>query len=108
MRILSTLAGLFLTFLLFMTGARFLLLLLNANKGNDIVHWILSRSDYWVKPFVDLFQLANQGVGDTGGFVEPASLIAFIVYAVVGGFILAALNGGLTGRFGRGRVLREA
>lgn len=105
MRILSTLAGLFLTFLLFMTGARFVLLLLNANKSNDIVHWILSRSDFWVKPFVDLFHLTNKAVGDTGGVFEPASLIAFIVYAVVGGFILAVLNGGLFGGFGGRRIV---
>src|ERR1700730_17407634 len=108
MRILSTIAGLFLTFLLFMTGVRFLLLLLNSDKANEIVHWILSRSDYWVKPFVSLFHLTNKAVGDTGGVFEPASLIAFIVYAVVGSLILAALNGAILGGFGRGRVLREA
>jgi hypothetical protein len=107
MRILSFLAGLFLTFLLFMTGARFVLLLLNANNGNEIVHWILSRSDFWVKPFMDMFSLTNKAVGDTGGVVEFASLIAFIVYAVVGGFILAVLNGGLFGG-SRGGVLHEA
>ena len=109
MRILSVLAGLFLTFLLFMTGVRFLLLLLNANKANEIVHWILSRSDYWVKPFVNLLHRTNKAVGDTGGVFEPASLIAFIVYAIVGSLILAALNGALFGGFGGGRrVLREA
>jgi len=108
MRILSTLAGLFLTFLLFMTGARFMLLLLNANKGNEIVHWILSRSDYWVKPFINLFHLTNKAVGDTGGVFEPASLIAFIVYAIVGSLILAALNGALFGGLGSGRILHEA
>ena len=85
MRILSILAGLFLTFLLFMTGARFILLLLDVNKGNEVVHWILSRSDFWVRPFANLLQLSNRAVGDTGGFFEPASLIAFIVYAVIGG-----------------------
>jgi hypothetical protein len=108
MRILSALAGLFLTFLLFMTGARFFLLLLNANKENDIVHWLLSRSDYWVKPFFNLFDLTDQAVGDTGGVVEPASLIAFIVYAVVGSLILAALSGALFATFGRRQVLNEA
>jgi len=107
MRILSTLAGLFFTFLLFMTGARFVLLLLNANKDNDIVHWILSRSDFWVKPFVNVFHLANKAVTDTGGVFEPASLIAFIVYAIVGSLILAILNGTLFGGFGRRRVLVE-
>jgi len=108
MRILSALAGIFLTFLLFMTGARFILLLFDANKGNEIVHWILSRSDFWVKPFANLFQLSNRAVGDTGGFVEPASLIAFIVYAVIGGLLLAALNGALFGGFGSRRLLRES
>jgi hypothetical protein len=107
MRILSALGGLFLTFLLFMTGARFTLLLLNANKDNDIVHWILSRSDYWVKPFFNLFDLKNQAVGDTNGVFEPASLIAFIVYAFVGSLILAALSGALFGGFGRRRILQE-
>jgi hypothetical protein len=105
MRILSILGGLFLTFLLFMTGARFLLLLLNTNKDNEIVNWILSRSEFWVKPFFNLLDLSNKAVGDTGGVAEPASLIAFIVYAVVGSIILAALSGALFG--GRGR-LREA
>ncbi len=107
MRFLSLLAGLFLTFLMFMTGARFLLLLLNANKDNEIVHWILSRSDYWVKPFFNLFHLTNQAVGDTNGVFEPASLIAFIVYTIVGSLILAALSGALFDGFGRRRILRE-
>ena len=107
MRILSTLAGIFLTFLLFMTGARFVLLLLNANKENEIVKWILSRSDFWVKPFVDIFHLTNEAVGDTGGVFEPASLIAFIVYAIVGSIILAALSGSLFGGIGRRRILTE-
>jgi hypothetical protein len=61
-----------------------------------------------VKPFANLFHLSNQAVGDTGGFVEPASLIAFIVYAVIGGLLLAALNGVLFGGFGGRRLLREA
>ena len=109
MRILSTLAALFLAFLLFMTGARFLLLLLNADKTNEIVHWILSRSDFWVKPFANLFHFANKAVGDAGGFIEPASLIAFIVYGAVGGLILAVLNGAFSRRgFGRGGILHRA
>ena len=108
MRILSVLAGFFLTFLLFMTGARFILLLLDVNKGNEVVHWILSRSDFWVKPFINLFHMTNKAVGDTGGFVEPASLVAFIVYAVVGSLILAVLNGVLLSGFVGGRILHRA
>ena len=71
----------------------FLLLLLNADKANNIVHWILSHSDYWVKPFMNIFHLANKAIDETGGVLEPASLIAFIVYAVIGALILAVLNG---------------
>ena len=109
MRILSTLAALFLAFLLFMTGARFLLLLLNADKTNEIVHWILSRSDFWVKPFANLFHFANKAVGDAGGFIEPASLIAFIVYGAVGGLVLGLLNGAFSRRgFSRGGIFRRA
>jgi len=108
MRILSALVSFFLAFLLFMTGARFLLLLFNANKGNEIVHWILSRSDYWVQPFLNIFHLTNKAVGDTGGVVEPASLIAFIVYLIVGSLVLALLNGMLFGGFGNRRTSREA
>jgi hypothetical protein len=109
MRILSLVVSLFLAFLLFMTGARFILLLLNADKSNDIVHWILSHSDFWVKPFANLFHIANHAVGSSGGIIEPASLIAFIVYAVVGALILAVLRGGaLGGGFGRGGILHRA
>jgi len=109
MRILSTLIAVFVAFLLFMTGARFLLLLFNADKSNEIVHWILSRSDFWVKPFADVFHFANKAVGDAGGFIEPASLIAFIVYGVVGGLVLALLSGVASGRgFGRRGILHRA
>ena len=97
MRILSTLVSLVLAFLLFMTGGRFILLLFNANRGNEIVRWILSHSDYWVKPFVNIFHLTNKAVSGTGGVVEAASLIAFIVYLVVGSLALALLNGRLLG-----------
>jgi hypothetical protein len=60
-----------------------------------------------VKPFVDIFHLTKEYVGDTGGVFEPASLIAFIVYAIVGSIILAALGGTLFGGFGRRRILVE-
>jgi hypothetical protein len=108
MRFLSLLASLFLAFLLFMTGARFILLLLNADKTNQIVHWILSHSDFWVKPFANLFHIGNHAIGSSGGIIEPASLIAFVVYAVVGGLILSLLKRASFGDgFGRGGILRR-
>ena len=105
MRVLATLLSLFLTFLLLMTGARFIMLLLNANAGNDIVHWVLSKSDFWVKPFFHIIE--NQKIG-TAGFLEPASLIAFIVYLVVGSIIINLLRAAdfssWGGRFGGRRL----
>ncbi len=104
MRILVTIASLFLAFLLFMTGARFLILLLNADRSNEIVDWIVNKSDFWVRPFFDLLGLQNRGLEETGGFFEPASLIAFLVYLVVGGFVLGLLRSaghGWGGSWGR-------
>jgi hypothetical protein len=102
MRILVTLASLFVAFLLFMTGARFLILLFNADRANEIVDWILRKSDFWVKPFFDLFGLSNRGLEETGGFFEPASLIAFFVYLVVGGFVIGLLRSAAQGWGGWG------
>ena len=39
---------LFWVFLLLMTGGRFLILLLDANRDSEIVDWILRHSEYWV------------------------------------------------------------
>jgi hypothetical protein len=98
MRIVATLLSLFVGFLLFMTGARFLLLLFNANKSNEIVNWILAKSDFWVKPFFDI--MANRDVG-TDGFLEPASLIAFFVYLIAGGLVIGLIKSANAGFGGR-------
>ncbi len=92
--------ALFWVFLLLMTGSRFLILLFNANREGEIVSWILSRSDFWVKPFFDLLNLSNKAVEETGGFFEPASAIAFLVYLVVGAVILNLLRNALSGGWG--------
>ncbi len=92
MRLFATIVSLFVGFLLFMTGARFLILLFDAERGNEVVDWILSKSDFWVKPFSSVLGLSNRGVEETGGFIEPASLIAFIVYLVVGALIIGVLR----------------
>ena len=96
-------ATLFWLFLLFMTGSRFLILLLDANRDSEIVAWILSKSDFWVKPFFDILGLANKAVDETGGVFEPASAIAFVVYFIIGSIILSALRragSGWTGGWG--------
>ena len=106
MRILATIVSLFVGFLLFMTGARFLILLFDADRNSEIVDWILRKSDFWVKPFADLFGLANRGIEETGGFVEPASLIAFVVYLIVGGLVIGLIRNASSGWGGLGRLHR--
>jgi hypothetical protein len=54
---------------------------------------------------MNLFDLSNRDISQTGGFIEPASLIAFLVYLVVGGLVLRLVNsaGGGFGRWGSWR-----
>ena|SRR5688572_21869813 len=93
-------ATLFWLFLLFMTGSRFLILLLDANRNSEIVDWILNKSDFWVKPFFDILGLANKAVDETGGVFEPASAIAFVVYFILGSIVLGALRTAGSGGWG--------
>ncbi len=81
---------------LFIVGGRFVILLFNLDKTNQIVDWIMRKSDFWVKPFFNLFHLANKAVDRTGGVFEPASLIAFVVYFVVGAIILSFIASALS------------
>ena len=102
MPLIVGLLALFWVFLLFMTGARFLILLFDANRDSEIVGRIMRHSDFWVKPFFDLLNLSNRGVEETGGFIEPASGIAFVVYFIVGAVILRLLRSSMLGGFGGG------
>ena len=72
-----TIAGLFWAFILLLVGARFVALLADANRDSEIVQRIYRHSDFWVKPFFNMFDLGNKTVNNTGGVFEPASLIAF-------------------------------
>lgn len=82
--LLLTLLGLGWAAILVLTGGRFLALLVDANRDSEIIDRLYRHSDFWVKPFFNMFDLANKSVEDTGGVFEPASLIAFIVYALAG------------------------
>jgi hypothetical protein len=88
---------------LVLVGGRFLALLINADRDSELIHKVLSWSDFWVKPFFNLFHLSNKTVDATGGVFEPASAIAFVVYFVIGLFVLRLVRGATT--FG---VLRHA
>jgi hypothetical protein len=92
----------FLAVVLTLTGLRFLALLADANPDADLVNELYRYSEFWVEPFFNLFGLENEAV-EGGGTFEPASLIAFIFYFVVGTLIGSILAGGFVYR--RGHVL---
>ena len=87
-----TVLGLVWAAILILVGGRFLALLAGANTDSEIIDRLYRHSDFWVKPFFNMFDLANKTVEDTGGVFEPASLIAFIVYVGAGILIGAILN----------------
>lgn len=84
--------------LLLLVGGRFLALLADANRDSELIDRLYRYSEFWVSPFFNMFGLSNEGV-DGGGTFEPASLIAFVVYLVVGLFVMALINGAFIGRF---------
>lgn len=88
--------------ILVLVGGRFLALLFDANRDSELVDRLYRHSDFWVKPFFNMFDLANKTVNETGGVFEPASLIAFVVYALGGLLVFALLNAvfGLANRYG--------
>ena len=92
--VLRTIVSIVLAVILFLVGGRFLALLFNANKDSEIVDWIYRHSDFWVKPFFGIAGLADKTVDSTGGVFEPASLVAFVVYLVIGSVALSLLSFG--------------
>ncbi len=78
-------------FVLALVGGRFVALLLNANDDSEIIARIYRHSEFWVKPFLGAFDLTDPSL-PFAGTVEPASLIAFVVYFVGGLFILGLLG----------------
>jgi hypothetical protein len=77
---------------LVLTGGRFLALLAGANADSEIIERLYRHSDFWVKPFFNMFDFSNEVVESTGGVFEPASLIAFGVYLVLGVIVLSIIG----------------
>ena len=92
-----TLLTLFWAIVLLLVGGRFLALLAGANRSSELIEALYRYSEFWVSPFFNMFGLSNEGL-DGGGTLEPASLIAFIVYVVIGMLIMALINGALMAR----------
>lgn len=89
--VVTTIFALVWAVVLVLVGGRFLALLAGANTDSEIIDRLYRHSDFWVKPFFGMFDLANKTVEDTGGVFEPASLLAFIVYFVAGALIMTLL-----------------
>jgi hypothetical protein len=81
-----------------LVGLRFLALLLDANRDSQLVHDLYRYSEFWVKPFFNVFGWKNQAAAG-GGTFEPASLLAFVVYLVIGAFVESILTGGVYSRW---------
>jgi hypothetical protein len=94
-----TLLAAFWAVILVLTGGRFLALLAGANRDSELVQRLYDWSEFWVEPFFNMFGLDNKAVADTGGVFEPASLLAFIVYLVIGAFVMTIVSGAAFTRF---------
>ena len=62
---------------------RFVLQLLGANLSNGFVDFIYNLSAVFVTPFIGIFNESLARGAVTTSVFEPATLIAFIVYALV-------------------------
>jgi hypothetical protein len=72
-----------------LVGLRFILLLLGANPSTAFVSWIYGWSTPFVAPFAGILGQPITAPSGTvvQGVFEPSTLIALIVYAVVGGIL---------------------
>ncbi len=94
-----TIFAVFWAIVLVLVGGRFVALLANANRDSDLIQRLYDWSEFWVKPFFNMFGLANKAVENTGGVFEPASLIAFAVYFLIGAFVWTIVSGAAFTRF---------
>jgi uncharacterized protein YggT (Ycf19 family) len=71
-------------------GLRFIFQLIGANVSSNFVSWIYNVSSPLVAPFTGIFgDISKPIVGTIPHSVfEPATLIALIIYGLIGGFIL--------------------
>jgi len=73
-----------------LVGFRFLFLLFGANSASTFVQWVYQVSGPLVAPFEVVFgHTVNTVQGVSGSVFEIASLLALIVYGVIGGIVLS-------------------
>jgi hypothetical protein len=71
-------------------GLRFLFQLIGANPSSNFVNWIYNVSETLVTPFTTVFGEATKVVEGSipHSVFEPATLIALIVYGIIGGILM--------------------
>lgn len=70
-------------------GIRFILLLINANKGNSLVNWVYEYSTPFVKPF---YGITSSSWELFGVELDLNSLVALAFYMVVGYVVIELIK----------------
>ena len=70
---------------------RFVLLLLGANEGNDIVSFVIGVTDPFVEPFRGMFSLDSVS-GASGSVLDVAALVALVAWTLVEALILGIVG----------------
>jgi len=83
-------------FINFVVGMRFIFLLVGANPSNGFVDWIYNISAPLVAPFAGILGTSSTAI--TQGAVAQSvfdwtSLVALLVYGILGAIIVRAVNG---------------
>ena len=69
---------------------RIILLLLVANRSNDVVQFVLGITNPFVNPFRDMFALDT--IGSQGSVLDIAAIVAIIAWTLIEFLIFAIIN----------------
>ncbi len=72
--------------------------LLGANPGSGFVDWIYSMTGVLIAPFTSIFPVATTHGVVTTSVLEPATIVAIIVYALIAWAISALIKTLVVGR----------
>jgi uncharacterized protein YggT (Ycf19 family) len=70
---------------------RIVLLLLVANRANDVVQFVMNIAQPFVDPFIGMFSM-NRVTADQGSVLDIAAIVALIGWTLVEALILAAIR----------------
>ena len=88
--LISGIISLFFGIIIAIVAFRFVFRLLGANEANGIVAWIYAASQPLVSPFFGIF---NRDINVLTGRFEFETLLALVVYAVIGSLLSNILGG---------------